>query len=143
MIISKPAIIFHTSQAFFNFLSMACFASVASFQAKWGVGPCEHHPLHSQRLSLTFSHTRSWSHRFRSIRIRVWHFPLNLLVVRPCGLRKVRQVRSPRACPAGGTRRVHSHGSRVYLQSSHRVRPSSSASVYPFLMHRASRLFYI
>jgi len=39
MIISKPAIIFHTSQAFFNFLSMACFASVASFQAKWGVGP--------------------------------------------------------------------------------------------------------
>ncbi|KAG9315137.1 hypothetical protein JVU11DRAFT_4260 [Chiua virens] len=39
MIISKPAIIFHTSQAFFNFLAMACFASVASFQAKWGVGP--------------------------------------------------------------------------------------------------------
>lgn len=41
MIISKPAIIFHTSQAFFNFLSMACFASVASFQAKWNVGPCQ------------------------------------------------------------------------------------------------------
>ncbi|KAL4066822.1 hypothetical protein V8B97DRAFT_1949111 [Scleroderma yunnanense] len=39
MIISKPAVIFHTSQTFFNFLSMACFASVASFQAKWGVGP--------------------------------------------------------------------------------------------------------
>lgn len=39
MIISKPAIIFHTSQAFFNFISMACFASVASFQAKWGIGP--------------------------------------------------------------------------------------------------------
>ncbi|KAF8134858.1 hypothetical protein EV363DRAFT_1160051 [Boletus edulis] len=39
MIISKPAIIFHTSQIFFNFLAMACFASVASFQAKWGVGP--------------------------------------------------------------------------------------------------------
>ncbi|KAG6334110.1 hypothetical protein ID866_4972 [Astraeus odoratus] len=39
MIISKPAIIFHTSQAFFNFLAMACFASVASFQAKWGIGP--------------------------------------------------------------------------------------------------------
>ncbi|KIK96567.1 hypothetical protein PAXRUDRAFT_825798 [Paxillus rubicundulus Ve08.2h10] len=39
MIISKPAIIFHTSQIFFNFLSMACFASVASFQAKWHVGP--------------------------------------------------------------------------------------------------------
>ncbi|KAL0063677.1 hypothetical protein AAF712_009369 [Marasmius tenuissimus] len=39
MIISKPAIVFHTSQIFFNFLAMACFASVASFQAKWGVGP--------------------------------------------------------------------------------------------------------
>jgi hypothetical protein len=39
MIISKPAIIFHTSQIFFNFLSMALFASVASFQAKWHVGP--------------------------------------------------------------------------------------------------------
>ncbi|KAL0571387.1 hypothetical protein V5O48_010575 [Marasmius crinis-equi] len=39
MIISKPAIVFHTSQIFFNFLAMACFASVASFQGKWGVGP--------------------------------------------------------------------------------------------------------
>ncbi|EGN99047.1 hypothetical protein SERLA73DRAFT_90203 [Serpula lacrymans var. lacrymans S7.3] len=39
MIISKPAIIFHISQVFFNFLAMACFASVASFQAHWGVGP--------------------------------------------------------------------------------------------------------
>jgi hypothetical protein len=41
MIISKPAIIFHISQIFFNFLAMACFASVASFQAKWGIGPCK------------------------------------------------------------------------------------------------------
>ncbi|KAJ8590458.1 hypothetical protein M405DRAFT_736800 [Rhizopogon salebrosus TDB-379] len=39
MIISRPAIIFHTSQIFFNFLAMACFASVASFQAKWKIGP--------------------------------------------------------------------------------------------------------
>jgi len=39
MIVSKPTIIFHTSQIFFNFLAMACFASVASFQAKWHVGP--------------------------------------------------------------------------------------------------------
>src|SRR6267154_1928135 len=52
MIVSKPAIIFHISQIFFNFLAMACFASVASFQAKWKIGPCEcssplyfhHHP---------------------------------------------------------------------------------------------------
>ncbi|KAF7978838.1 hypothetical protein HWV62_44639 [Athelia sp. TMB] len=39
MIVSKPAIIFYIGQIFFNFLAMACFASVASFQAKWGVGP--------------------------------------------------------------------------------------------------------
>ncbi|KAG6811200.1 hypothetical protein H0H92_008562 [Tricholoma furcatifolium] len=39
MIVSKPAIVFHASQMFFNFLAMACFASVASFQAKWKVGP--------------------------------------------------------------------------------------------------------
>ncbi|KII89630.1 hypothetical protein PLICRDRAFT_39743 [Plicaturopsis crispa FD-325 SS-3] len=39
MIVSKPTIIFHSSQIFFNFLAMACFASVASFQAHWGVGP--------------------------------------------------------------------------------------------------------
>ncbi|KIY64050.1 hypothetical protein CYLTODRAFT_469764 [Cylindrobasidium torrendii FP15055 ss-10] len=39
MIISKPAIVFHASQIFFNFLAMCCFASVAAFQAKWKVGP--------------------------------------------------------------------------------------------------------
>jgi len=39
MIISKPAIVAHTLQAFFSFLAMACFASLAAFQAKFGVGP--------------------------------------------------------------------------------------------------------
>ncbi|KAG5650816.1 hypothetical protein H0H81_010941 [Sphagnurus paluster] len=39
MIVSKPTIVFHASQIFFSFLAMACFASVASFQAKWGIGP--------------------------------------------------------------------------------------------------------
>ncbi|VDC04806.1 unnamed protein product [Peniophora sp. CBMAI 1063] len=39
MIISKPVIVFHASQIFFSFLAMCCFASVAAFQAKWGVGP--------------------------------------------------------------------------------------------------------
>ncbi|KAF8958340.1 hypothetical protein BDZ97DRAFT_1668694 [Flammula alnicola] len=39
MIVSKPTIVLHASQIFFNFLAMACFAGVASFQAKWGVGP--------------------------------------------------------------------------------------------------------
>jgi len=39
MIISKPAIVFHTLQAFFSFLAMACFASVAAFQARFKVGP--------------------------------------------------------------------------------------------------------
>ncbi|KAF8882542.1 hypothetical protein BD779DRAFT_1496283 [Infundibulicybe gibba] len=39
MIVPKTTIVFHTSQIFFDFLAMACFASVASFQAKWQVGP--------------------------------------------------------------------------------------------------------
>ncbi|KAA1467359.1 hypothetical protein DENSPDRAFT_832379 [Dentipellis sp. KUC8613] len=39
MIVSKKAIVFHTSQVFFNFLAMCCFASVAAFQAKFHVGP--------------------------------------------------------------------------------------------------------
>ncbi|KDR79048.1 hypothetical protein GALMADRAFT_224299 [Galerina marginata CBS 339.88] len=39
MIVSKPTIVLHASQIFFNFLALACFASVASFQAKWKVGP--------------------------------------------------------------------------------------------------------
>ncbi|KAI9512961.1 hypothetical protein F5148DRAFT_1159530 [Russula earlei] len=39
MIVSKPAIICHTSQAFFGFLAMCCFASVASFQARFKIGP--------------------------------------------------------------------------------------------------------
>lgn len=43
MIVSKPAIIFYTGQAFCNFIAMSCFAGVASFQAKWGVGPCKWH----------------------------------------------------------------------------------------------------
>jgi hypothetical protein len=43
MIVSKPMIVFRVTQIFFNFIAMACFASVASFQAKWKVGPCTPH----------------------------------------------------------------------------------------------------
>ncbi|KAH8094451.1 hypothetical protein BXZ70DRAFT_358163 [Cristinia sonorae] len=39
MIVSKPAIVFHASQTFFNFLALCCFASAAAFQARFGVGP--------------------------------------------------------------------------------------------------------
>lgn len=39
MPISKPAIIFHVAQIFLSFIAMCCFASVASFQAHWKVGP--------------------------------------------------------------------------------------------------------
>ncbi|KAG8968598.1 hypothetical protein FRC03_006718 [Tulasnella sp. 419] len=39
LILSKPLIIFYACQIFFSFLAMACFASVASFQAKWNIGP--------------------------------------------------------------------------------------------------------
>ncbi len=41
MIVSKPAIVFYVSQAFFNFLAMCCMASISAFQAKWKVGPCK------------------------------------------------------------------------------------------------------
>jgi hypothetical protein len=41
MIISKPAIVYHSLEAFFSFLAMACFASIASFQAHFNVGPCK------------------------------------------------------------------------------------------------------
>ncbi|ELU40759.1 hypothetical protein AG1IA_05202 [Rhizoctonia solani AG-1 IA] len=34
-------IVYYACQIFFSFLAMCCFASVASFQAKWHVGPCE------------------------------------------------------------------------------------------------------
>ncbi|RDX40693.1 hypothetical protein OH76DRAFT_309621 [Lentinus brumalis] len=39
MIVSKPAIVFHISQVFFNFLAMCTMAGAAAFQAKWKVGP--------------------------------------------------------------------------------------------------------
>ncbi|KAF8484371.1 hypothetical protein JB92DRAFT_3085683 [Gautieria morchelliformis] len=39
MIVSKPAIVCHAGEIFFSFLALCCFASVAAFQAKWGVGP--------------------------------------------------------------------------------------------------------
>jgi hypothetical protein len=39
MIVSKPTIVAYSSQIFFNLIAMICFAAVASFQAKWGVGP--------------------------------------------------------------------------------------------------------
>jgi CDP-diglyceride synthetase len=50
MIVSKPMIVFHVSQVFFNFIAMACFASVASFQAKWEVGPCTSQPRFAPRI---------------------------------------------------------------------------------------------
>ncbi|QRV75126.1 membrane-associating domain protein [Ceratobasidium sp. AG-Ba] len=39
MPLSKPAIVYHACQLFFTFLAICCFASVASFQAKWKIGP--------------------------------------------------------------------------------------------------------
>ncbi|KAH8826420.1 hypothetical protein DL96DRAFT_1499391 [Flagelloscypha sp. PMI_526] len=39
MIVPKRVIVLHGAQVFFNFLAMCCMASVASFQAKYHVGP--------------------------------------------------------------------------------------------------------
>lgn len=44
MILPKALILCHALQIFFTFLAMCCFAAVASFQAKWDVGPCAYHP---------------------------------------------------------------------------------------------------
>lgn len=41
MIISKPTILCFAGEVFFAFLALCCFASVAAFQAKFGVGPCK------------------------------------------------------------------------------------------------------
>ena len=47
---------FHSIQAFLNFIAMACFAKVADFQARWGIGPCEPQPVNGRGSSrLTFS----------------------------------------------------------------------------------------
>jgi len=40
LILSKPYIVAASLQIFFSFIAMCCFASVASFQAKFSVGPC-------------------------------------------------------------------------------------------------------
>ncbi|KAF9509686.1 hypothetical protein BS47DRAFT_1373458 [Hydnum rufescens UP504] len=40
--ISPAAMVFHASQIFFTFLAMCCFAAVASFQAKWHIGPSDY-----------------------------------------------------------------------------------------------------
>ena len=48
-------IVARVSQAFFDFIAMACFASVASFQAKWDVGPCT--------LQASFTPSVSLAHR--------------------------------------------------------------------------------
>jgi len=39
MPLSKPAIVYYTCQLFFTFVAICCFASVASFQAQWKIGP--------------------------------------------------------------------------------------------------------
>lgn len=39
MPLSKPAIVYHACQLFFTFIAICCFGGVASFQAKWKVGP--------------------------------------------------------------------------------------------------------
>ena len=82
MIISKPAIVFHTSQIFFNFLAMACFASVASFQAKWGVGPCKNVTLLSRRAPSHQVLLSSWSIRIRALHLYCRDASLLVLALR-------------------------------------------------------------
>ena len=91
-------IVFHVSQVFLNFIAMACFASVASFQAKWNVGPCMSRPDFVP--SMPFANcadrtTCSWVVGVRCLCISGQHFPLVVHVTCPGGVREIRQTGAP------------------------------------------------
>lgn len=85
-------IVFHVSQAFFNFIAMACFASVASFQAKWDVGPCTSRTSFTPNVSLTVCATRSWFVWVRRLCIGGQYCPLVVHAARAGAVREVRQT---------------------------------------------------
>jgi len=119
MIVSKPTIIFHSSQIFFNFLAMACFASVASFQAKWGVGPCKCTRARLFAFPLNLFHSRP--HRLRHLYLNLWH--LTIAIHAPCTrpIRKIRPTCSPRSRAQRGTRRLHPNRDRCHDELPDRV----------------------
>ena len=102
---------------------MACFASVASFQAKWGVGPCAY-------LSLMSSFTRpnvlvpllSWPIRLCPIRSNFRDVPFGIYAARPRRVREIRQIHPSGTGAQGGSRWVHPHGHRRDFQLVDRVR---------------------
>ena len=120
MIVSKPAIIAHSGQIFFNFLAMACYASVAAFQAKWHVGPCTC-SNHFIRAVSTDRPMCSWSLRIRNLRFNRRDPPISIHAPRSRCLRTLRQVRPTRTDTQGGPRELHPHGNRSDLLSANRV----------------------
>jgi hypothetical protein len=109
---------------------MACFASVASFQAKWKIEPCEFSSLffsintfpinqHHRHQPLP---TPSWSLGLCDIRERLRNLPSVVPALRTCCVRKVRQTHAPGARSQRSTRWIHSRWQRVHLQPAHRVR---------------------
>src|SRR4051812_27941512 len=120
MIVPKSAIVFFTAQIFFSFLAMCCFAGVASFQAKWGVGPCQSCSIClSTRRCLKLSRSRPvW---ICDIRLGLRDIPICLPASRSCHLRKIRQVCSASAYPEGGPCQLHPHGDGHGLLLAHRV----------------------
>ena len=84
MIVSKPTIICHVSQAFFGFLAMCCFASVAAFQAHWHIGPCVYSLLAHQDALLTARRAIvSWVVRIRRLCIHRRDVPGPLFTLCP------------------------------------------------------------
>lgn len=82
-------IVFRVLQIFFDFIAMACFASVASFQAKWKVGPCTSHsdPTLFPLLIIRITSGFVWLCR---LCLSDKHLPLFVRVARTCGIREIR-----------------------------------------------------
>jgi len=124
MIVSKPAIVLHVLQIVFNFLAMCCFASVASFQAKWHVGPCVFfylvlgNKIVSLMLRAAFD---SWPFRICALHLYCWDTYFCCHASHSRRIREIRQI-----CPSGSrfsrsTRRVHLDRNWCHVQSSRSV----------------------
>ena len=119
MIVSKPTIIFHTSQVFFNFLALCCFCSCAAFQAKWKIGPC---------MFQISRYTPFTTHRLHSWSLRIFHFPfpcrhilLALHALDTGHLREIRQRRATCTSTQRNSRRFHPDRHRRGGQPPHLV----------------------
>lgn len=114
MIVSKPTIAFHSFQIFFNFLAMACFASVAAFQAKWHVGPCMCKHLFPFNSNWAFICSRIIG--FCTLCLHRWHLSIRVYADGSRFIRKIWQASSHCSCAEGRTHRFYLHSYWCYIQ---------------------------